>query len=185
MIQRQTKELQTAVEKKRIEMDTKYETKVDHLAILLGRREVYRKAIQQLHTHKRQLEKFRKTVKVSHACPGFFFMRIMHTGKGVGADSTRADDLPRFCKSVQRRRSQFAIRICVLLCVCFPGKKVSNCVFVIVRQFPEGPQYSYVDTFALETSTDAVYFREAFLLLIKRTELFADVNTVYLVGDNG
>ena len=56
---------------------------------------------------------------------------------------------------------------------------------MIVRQFPEGPQYSYVDTFALETSTDAVYFREAFLLLIKRTELFADVNTVYLVGDNG
>lgn len=54
-----------------------------------------------------------------------------------------------------------------------------------MRQFPEGPQYSYVDTFALETPTDAVYFREAFLLLIKRTELFEDVSTVYLVGDNG
>ena len=79
MIQRQTKELQTAVEKKRIEMDTKYETKVDHLAILLGRREVYRKAIQQLHTHKRQLEKFRKTVKVyrTHA-PVFFYADNAH-----------------------------------------------------------------------------------------------------------
>ena len=64
MIQRQTKEIQTAVEKKRLEMDTKFDTKVEHLAILLGRREVYRKAIQQLQTHKRQLETFRKTVKV-------------------------------------------------------------------------------------------------------------------------
>ena len=73
LIQRQAKELQSAVEKKRLEMDTKYDTKVEHFAILLGRREVYRKALQQLHTHKRQLEKFRKTVKVILREVFFFF----------------------------------------------------------------------------------------------------------------
>ena len=69
LIQRQAKELQSAVEKKRLETDTK----VEHFAILLGRREVYRKALQQLHTHKRQLEKFRKTVKVILREVFFFF----------------------------------------------------------------------------------------------------------------
>ena len=77
-------------------MDTKYDTKVEHFAILLGRREVYRKALQQLHTHKRQLEKFRKTVKVIMR-EVFVFFHNAYIGKGVGADSPRADDLPGFC----------------------------------------------------------------------------------------
>ena len=65
------------------------------------------------------------------------------------------------------------------------GAKICNCVFVVVRQFPEGPQYTYVDNFAKETSTDSLYFREAFKLLIARKELFKDVTKIWIAGDNG
>ena len=51
IIRRHAKEMSAAVERKRLELDTKYETRVEHLSILLGRREVYRKALQQLLTH--------------------------------------------------------------------------------------------------------------------------------------
>ena len=67
----------------------------------------------------------------------------------------------------------------------FLGSKICNCVFVVVRQFPEGHQYTYVDNFAKETSTDSLYFREAFKLLIARKELFKDVTKIWIAGDNG
>ena len=78
--------------------------------------------------------------------------------------AARSDDLPRFCQPIQRAWSNLAISSPSKY-VALLGAKICNCVFVVVRQFPEGPQYTYVDNFAKETSTDSLYFREVFKLL--------------------
>ena len=65
------------------------------------------------------------------------------------------------------------------------GKKVANCAFVMRRNFPEGKQLTFLDNFAMDCSTDSLYHREAFKLLLERKELFDGVNVVHVTGDNG
>jgi hypothetical protein len=65
------------------------------------------------------------------------------------------------------------------------GDKMSNLVFVVVRQFEEGPMYWYVDNFAHETPCDSLYHREAMKLLLKRKDIFDGVKTLWISGDHG